>query len=155
MQYFYIVHYHCNTLGILPTNFHANQRSGHCRRVCMRGVTMARVHSYGKGRAGVGLITAVWVMGTELAHLAVASYSLQLCHATPYGTSLVSLALRWWMLISVQWGTYLPSFSHLFFPFRDIGSLVVLGIRSCSGRALFVKGEWWYTSWAIRMLCGS
>ena len=45
---------------------------------------MPGVHSYGKGRAGVGLVSAVWVTGTELAHSAVASHSLQLRHATPF-----------------------------------------------------------------------
>ena len=45
---------------------------------------MPGVHLYGKGRAGVGLVSAVWVTGTELAHSAVASYSLQLHHATPF-----------------------------------------------------------------------
>ena len=33
----------------------------------MRRFTIAGVHSYGKGRVGVGLITAAWVTGTELA----------------------------------------------------------------------------------------
>ena len=45
---------------------------------------MPGVQSYGKGRAGVGLVTAVWVTGTELAHSAVAGYRLQLRHATPF-----------------------------------------------------------------------
>ena len=53
-----------------------DQRSGHHRKVCMRGVTMVGVHSYGKGRASVDLITTVWVMGTELAHLAIVSHKL-------------------------------------------------------------------------------
>ena len=44
---------------------------------------MPVVHSYGKGRAGVGLVSAFWVMGTEPAHSAIASHSLQLRHATP------------------------------------------------------------------------
>ena len=52
------------------------------------------VHLHGKGRAGVGLVTVVWVMGTELAHSAVASQSLQLRHATPYGAMTVSPMLR-------------------------------------------------------------
>ena len=37
---------------------------------------MARVHSYGKGRAGVGLVYAILVAGTEPAHLAVVSHRL-------------------------------------------------------------------------------
>ena len=45
---------------------------------------MPGVQSYGKGRAGVGLATAVWVTGTEPAHSAVAGYRLQLRHATPF-----------------------------------------------------------------------
>ena len=45
---------------------------------------MPGVHLYRKGRAGVGLVSAVWVTRTELAHSAVASYSLQLRHATPF-----------------------------------------------------------------------
>ena len=45
---------------------------------------MPGVQSYGKGRAGVGLATAIWVTGTELAHSAVAGYRLQLRHATPF-----------------------------------------------------------------------
>ena len=49
----------------------------------MRGVAIARVHLYEKGRAGVGLVTAGWVMGTEPALLAVTGHRLQLCHATP------------------------------------------------------------------------
>ena len=50
---------------------------------------MARVHSYGKGRASVGLVSTVWVMGTKPAHLAVVSHMLQLHHTTPYGAPLV------------------------------------------------------------------
>ena len=46
---------------------------------------MPGVHSYGMGRVGDGLVTAVWVTGTELAHSAVASHRLQLRHATPFG----------------------------------------------------------------------
>ena len=45
---------------------------------------MPGVQSYGKGRAGVALATAVCVTGTELSHSAVAGYSLQLRHATPF-----------------------------------------------------------------------
>ena len=35
-------------------------------------------------RVSVGLVSVVWVTGTELAHSAVASHSLQLRHATPF-----------------------------------------------------------------------
>ena len=45
---------------------------------------MPGVHLYGKGRAGVGIVSAVWVTGTEPAHSAIVSHSLQLCHATPF-----------------------------------------------------------------------
>ena len=45
---------------------------------------MPGVHLCGKGRAGVGLVPAVWVTETELAHSAVTSHSLQLRHATPF-----------------------------------------------------------------------
>ena len=45
---------------------------------------MSGVHSYRKGRVGVGLVSTVWVMGTEPAHSAVASYRLQLRYATPF-----------------------------------------------------------------------
>ena len=45
---------------------------------------MPGVHSYGKGRAGDGLVSAIWVTGTELAHSAIAGHRLQLCHATPF-----------------------------------------------------------------------
>ena len=55
---------------------------------------MARGHSYGKGRIGVGLVTAIWVMGTDPIHLTIASHKLQLCHATPYGAQLVLFALQ-------------------------------------------------------------
>ena len=61
---------------------------------------MPGVHSYGKGRAGVGLAFAIWVMGTELAHSAIASHSLQLCHATPlyiFRDTAVPPALPWVM----------------------------------------------------------
>ena len=61
-----------------------DQRSSHRGRGCLRGVTMPGVQSYGKGRAGVGLVSAVWVTGTELAHSAVAGHRLQLRHATPF-----------------------------------------------------------------------
>ena len=60
-----------------------DQRSSHQCKVCLRGFTIAGVHLYGKGRSGVGLISTVWVTGTELAHSVVASHSLQLCHAKP------------------------------------------------------------------------
>ena len=55
---------------------------------------MAGVHLYGKGRASVRLVSAIWVMGAELAHLAIVSHKLQLHHVMPYGALLVSLALR-------------------------------------------------------------
>ena len=59
---------------------------------------MPGVHSYGKGRAGVGLVSAVWVMGTEPAHSAFASHSLQLCHATPFfRDTTLPLVLPWVM----------------------------------------------------------
>ena len=45
---------------------------------------MPGVYSYGMGRASVGLVSAVWVTGTELAHSAVAGHKLQLHHATPF-----------------------------------------------------------------------
>ena len=54
---------------------------------------MARVHLHGKGRASVGLVTSVWVMGTEPAYLVVMSHRLQLYHATLYGAATVLLAL--------------------------------------------------------------
>ena len=72
---------------------YADQRSGRYHRVCRRGFTMAGVHLCGMGRVGDGLVTAVWVMGAEPAHLAIASYSLQLRHTMPYRATLVSPAL--------------------------------------------------------------
>ena len=54
---------------------------------------MAGVHSCGMGRVGDELITAVWVMGAEPAHSAIASYRLQLHHTMPYSATLVSPAL--------------------------------------------------------------
>ena len=71
-----------------------DDRSGHHRKVCMQGVTMAGVHSYGKDRASVGLVSAVWVTRTEPAHSAIGSHKLQLRHATPYGALLMSPALQ-------------------------------------------------------------
>ena len=59
---------------------------------------MPGVHSYGKERAGVGLVSAVWVTGTELAHSAIAGHRLQLRHATPFfRDTTVPLALPWVM----------------------------------------------------------
>ena len=59
---------------------------------------MPGVHSYGKGRASVELVSAVWVTGTEPAHLAIASHSLQLRHATPFFRDMtVPPALPWVM----------------------------------------------------------
>ena len=55
---------------------------------------MAVVHWYGKGRAGVELVSVIWVMGTEPAHSAVVSHRLHLRHATPYGASLILPVLR-------------------------------------------------------------
>ena len=44
------------------------------------------MHSYEKGRAGVGLVSTVWVTGTEPAHSAITSHSLQVppCNALLY-----------------------------------------------------------------------
>ena len=53
---------------------------------------MAGVHSYGKCRVGVRLVSSVCVTETEPAHSVVVSHRLQLRHATPYGALLVSLA---------------------------------------------------------------
>ena len=59
---------------------------------------MPWVHFYGKGRAGDGLVSAIWVTGTELAHLAIVSHSLQLRHATPFFRDMtVPSALPWVM----------------------------------------------------------
>ena len=44
---------------------------------------MVGVHSYGKGRASVGLVTTDWVMGIELALSAIAGHKLRLHHVTP------------------------------------------------------------------------
>ena len=55
---------------------------------------MDGVHSHGKGRASVGLISPIWVMGTKLTHLDVVSHRLKLYHAPPYGAMTVLLALR-------------------------------------------------------------
>ena len=57
---------------------------------------MPGVHSYGKGGAGVGLVSAVWVTGTKPAYSTVASHSLQLHHATPFfRDTMVPSALPW------------------------------------------------------------
>ena len=72
-----LMRYICIALGGL------DQRSSCHRRVCIRGVTIARAHLYGKGRASVGLVTTAWVMETELALSAIAGHKLQLHHATP------------------------------------------------------------------------
>ena len=57
---------------------------------------MPGVHLYRKGRAGVGLVSAIWVTGTELAHSAVGSHSLQLRHAAPFfRDTMVPPALPW------------------------------------------------------------
>ena len=45
---------------------------------------MLGVHSYGKGRAGDGLVSGNWVTGTEPALVAIAGHRLQLRHATPF-----------------------------------------------------------------------
>ena len=59
---------------------------------------MPGVQSYGKGRAGVGLVSAVCVTGTELAHSAVVGHRLQLRHATPFfRDTTVPPALPWVM----------------------------------------------------------
>ena len=56
----------------------------------------AGVHLYGKGRASVGLVSTVWVTGTEPAHSGVASHSLQLHHATSFlRDTTVPPALPW------------------------------------------------------------
>ena len=59
---------------------------------------MPGVHLYRKGRAGDGLVSTVWVIGTELAHSAVAGHRLQLRHATPFfRDTMVPPALPWVM----------------------------------------------------------
>ena len=45
---------------------------------------MPGVHSYGKGRAGDGLVSTTWVTGTEPPLVVVAGHRVQLCHATPF-----------------------------------------------------------------------
>ena len=83
---------------------------------------MPGVHSYGKGRAGVGLVSTIWVTGTELAHSAVASHSLQLRHATPFymfRDTMVPPALPW--VMAEDDGNILYLFILLFL-LRDFGS---------------------------------
>ena len=46
-----------------------DRRSEHRRIGCWRGFTMARVHSYGKGRVGVGLMAASWELHVRRAPL--------------------------------------------------------------------------------------
>ena len=59
---------------------------------------MPGVHSYGKGRAGDGLVSIVQVTGNELAHSAVTGHRLQLRHATPFfRDTTVPPALPWVM----------------------------------------------------------
>ena len=80
------------------------------------------MHLYGKGRAGVGLVSAVWVTGTELAHSAIASHSLQLRHATPlhiFRDMTVLPALPWVMAQDDEYVLYLII---LLFLLRDSGS---------------------------------
>ena len=111
--------------------------------MCLRGVTIAGVYSYGKGRVGVGLVSAVWVTGTELAQSAVAGHRLQLRHATPFfyikgydGATGVALGDSSGRCI----GTL---FFHSFVAFEGFWEIVNsdCGIGSCSGRALSVRGE--------------
>ena len=81
---------------------------------------MPRLHSYGKGRAGVGLVSAVWVTGAELAHSAVAGHKLQFRHATPFfRDTMVPLALPWVMAQDNGNVLYLIILSFLL---RDSGS---------------------------------
>ena len=81
---------------------------------------MPGVHSYGKGRASVGLVSAVWVTGTELAHSAVTGHRLQLRHAMPlFRDTMVPPALLW--VIAQDDGDVLCSFILLFL-LRDSGS---------------------------------
>ena len=76
----------------------------------------------GKGRAGVGLVSAIWVTGTEPAHLAVASHNLQLRHMTPlyiFRDMTVLPALPWVMAQDNRNVLYLLI---LLFLWRDYGS---------------------------------
>ena len=102
---------------------------------------MPGVHSYGKGRAGDGLVSAVWVTGTEPALVAVVGHRLQLRHATPFfRDTTVPPALPW---VMAQDDDYVLCLIILLFLLRDSGSFVSsgFGIGSCSGRALSVRGE--------------
>ena len=84
---------------------------------------MPGVHSYGKGRAGDGPVSAVWVTRTEPAHSVIASHSLQLRHATPFymfRDTMVPPALPW--VMAQDDGNVLCSFILLFL-LRDSESL--------------------------------
>ena len=59
---------------------------------------MPGVHLYGKGRAGDGLVSAIWVTGTKLAHSAIAGHRLQLRHATPFFRDTTVLPALPWMM---------------------------------------------------------
>ena len=57
---------------------------------------MPRVHSYGKGRAGDGLVSTTWVTGTEPAIVAIAGHRLQLRHTMSFFRDMtVPSALPW------------------------------------------------------------
>ena len=114
------------------------------RRGCLQGFTIARVHLYGKGRASVGLIFAVWGTGTEPAHSAIMSHSLQLRHATPLSFRLrrcrrccTGRLLR----TMLHYVSSLICFLHSASSSGVVRfGFIVLGIGSCSGRALFMGG---------------
>ena len=99
---------------------------------------MPGVHLYGKGRAGVGLVSAVWVTGTEPAHSAITSHSLQLRHVMPlyiFRDTTVPPVLPW---VTAQDDGNVLYLIILLFLLGDSRSSSVLGfgIGSCSGRAL-------------------
>ena len=99
------------------------------------------MHLYGKGRVGDGLVSAVWVIGTELAHSTISGQRLQLRHATPFfRDTTVPLALPWVMAQDDEYVLYLIILLFLlrgFWEFVNSG----FGIGSCSGRTLSVRGE--------------
>ena len=61
----------------------------------LAGVTIAGVHSYGKGRASVGLVTAIWVARAEVGSFSRRAIVCSFAIRRSYKATIVSLALHW------------------------------------------------------------
>ena len=141
----------------------ADQRGWSHHRVCWQGFARARMHSYGKGRVGVGFLTADWVI--HMRRIFWLSWAIVCTSAMrrPEEAMIMSPALRWWIRIFI-WLYFFPSFkgfwelAHYGIPYFFL-NLFLLGACTLCKRRVMIRclGHWnamWVPVYNAIVWCG-